>query len=374
MRILSSESKHPYGTFAFSKYVEGIFHEVQVNTKTINEISAEQDYEGVVIVANVFSPSILDLNEMLNDINEGKTYLLNATEFGSQFLDTLGLSLNYEFTGSSPDFIQQTFVYSVRDFFNTDTLSIQISNHNFEPRGQTVLRNNDQLTYFELENDSRFSVIATNSKGNPVAIRMKRGQGNLIVTTLPYAFTNIYLLHNQNELFVRQVLSYLPERVILTEFYEVGRRESKTLLRYILGSSPLRLALFTLLFTLIGFTILEIRRKQRAIPIVLPPTNYSLQFVKTIGNLYYEQKGNKTVAIKRIQFFKDIMRTQYFVDISITKDSLLVKQIQNKTGVDIVTIDALFVLIRKIEESTEIHTNTLVKFSKMLDEFYQKLG
>ena len=53
------------------------------------------------------------------------------------------------------------------------------------------------------------------------------------------------------------------------------------------------------------------KRKQRIIPVITPLKNTSLEFVETIGRLYYQKGTRSGIAHKKIIFFLDFIRTRY---------------------------------------------------------------
>ena len=111
-----------------------------------------------------------------------------------------------------------------------------------------------------------------------------------------HILSNIYLVQGENYPMIHYLMSYIPgNEIVWTEFYELGRSMSKTPFRYILSQPALKTAFYILLIGLLGFIFFEIKRKQRAIPIIKPPDNDSLQFVRTIGNLYFENGSTARV-------------------------------------------------------------------------------
>ena len=47
-----------------------------------------------------------------------------------------------------------------------------------------------------------------------------------------------------------------------------------------------------------------------------PPENTSLEFVETIGRLYFQQKNHSDLAKKKIIFFKEFLRTSFYIGTS----------------------------------------------------------
>ena len=93
--------------------------------------------------------------------------------------------------------------------------------------------------------------------------------------------------------------------------------------------------LLLLLFMLIY--LIESKRKERMIPVIAPVRNTSLDFVRTIGRLYYQRKDNLNLANKMSVHFLGHVRSKYnlqtsFLDQEFT-DRLTYKSGYNKEAV-----------------------------------------
>jgi hypothetical protein len=72
-------------------------------------------------------------------------------------------------------------------------------------------------------------------------------------------------------------------------FLESNSKSSQFLLRFILSNPALKYAWWVLLGGLALFIFFNAKRKQRIVPIVEPLKNNSVDFVKSIGNLYLQE-------------------------------------------------------------------------------------
>ena len=70
-------------------------------------------------------------------------------------------------------------------------------------------------------------------------------------------------------------------------------------------------ALLTAIFALLLYVVLEMRRKQRTIPVMTKPKNDSLEFVKTIGRLYHDKGDHKNLCRKMSAYFLEHVRNRY---------------------------------------------------------------
>lgn len=194
----------------------------------------------------------------------------------------------------------------------------------------------------------------------------------LILNCTPIIFTNIYLLANQNHDFAATTLSYLPKKnTYRTEFYHVGRMEASSPLRFILTNEPLGWAYYITIITLLLFMIFEAKRKQRIIPVIKPLANTTLEFVATIGNLYYQRGDHKNIADKKIQFFFDYIHAHYFMSTT-QRDKGFISTLSKKSGNGEQTVRSLIEVINTIHTHEKIRKEELTTLNALLEKFYKK--
>jgi len=140
-----------------------------------------------------------------------------------------------------------------------------------------------------------------------------------------------------------------------------------TLFRY----PPLKWGLLTAIFTLIVFVLLEMRRKQRYIPVITRPRNDSLDFVKTIGRLYYDKGDHKNLSRKMSAYFLEHVRNRYKLPTSELNDDFI-RNLQFKTGLNESEIKGIVYFIRDMEKAEVISEQQLAYFHKQLESFYSK--
>ena len=115
----------------------------------------------------------------------------------------------------------------------------------------------------------------------------------------------------------------------------------------------------------------EGKRKQRVIPVIKPLQNTSLEFVETVGMLYYQKGTNIDIARKKIQFFLDNIRTRYNIATP-AKDEAFYNALSRITAIDVTEIRNLFTFIVNVNDSETIDEATLVKLNNKIEDFYQK--
>ena len=373
-----SKAKIPFGTYAFGEHLEDLFSDIEKNRNSFLELTDTLTSPvNILSVSNSFEPSPFEVSRLLSQIDSGSNAFISAHFFGKQFLDTLGVNLDslhkvfgLPMIGIMDQGDLAGYRFSLGDYLLTDTAHIKTTNSNFSPSGNYPIKNRDVFSHFKEIGSSNISVLAT-YHGEPVVLKVIHGKGELILSSIPHIFSNIYLVQGGNKEMIEYLLSYLPaEKLIWTEFYEVGRAVSQTPLRYIISQPALKNALYLFLISMLMFILFEIKRKQRAIPIVVAPSNESLQFVGTIGNLYYEKRQNLSIAQKRVQFFLDFLRTYFYLKTD-KLDEEFVNVLSRKSGMPHDRIKRLADQIVFIKSNQNISDELLVSFSNTLDDFYK---
>ena len=109
------------------------------------------------------------------------------------------------------------------------------------------------------------------------------------------------------------------------------------------GKKPFRAAFWLLILLLLLYVLLEMRRKQRYIPVIKKPRNDSLDFVKTIGRLYFDKGDHKNLCRKMSAYFLEHVRNKYKLSTG-TLDDNFVKNLQFKSGQKSRRYGVLFIL------------------------------
>ena len=352
--------KNPYGAYAFSNLLPELFPKQAISHsyKTLYEIKDSLDgVENIIIISSSFSADKEDSNTLLQHIEKGGSVFISAEYFWGHFSDTLGLK-TYDY-----------FFKSGNIFTKRDTSYLKFANAQLDTVDEFHYRRDNIHNYFSQFDTTGTTVVARNDYNYPVTIRMKIGKGNLILNSTPLVFSNIYLLSSNNHQFVSKTLSYLPiQNVMWTEYYHLGRMESTTPLRFILTNEPLRWGYYIAIISILMFMLFEMKRKQRIIPIVKPLANTTLEFVGTIGNLYYQSGEHKSMAEKKIHFFMDHLRSKYWLTTT-HLDEAFVGIASKKTGRSEEEVRDLISVINSIRAKEKISEEELIDLNNRIEKF-----
>ena len=354
----SHRDKNPFGSYLLDQGIEDLFPSAPVNTNlTIYELK-DSVFKNLLILSTSFAPAREDTEVLLERVSEGVNVFIAAEYYYGIFADTLKLVSEDYFFDNNP----------IQDLSRDDTARLAFVNPNLKDGSSYVFRRNNAHNYFSSFDTLRTEVLVMNDLDKAVMVKSKWGDGDIYLCSTPLAFTNNYLLYEENNEFVSKALSYLPKSPITwTEYYQLGRMEPRTQLRYILSSEPLRWGYYVAILSLLLFILFEAKRKQRVIPVITPLANTTLDFVGTISNLYFYKKDHKSIAEKRINFFMDQLRSKHVLKYSEGDESWLEK-VAHKTGHPLQEVRSLFKLIQHLKKHPKISEEQLKELNKKIDE------
>lgn len=359
--------KIPYGFYAARQLIPSLFPkaEVFVDKRTPgywDSLSAYKSNQAVFITGIRLNADENELKELLDFARKG----------------------NYVFI------ITQDLSYSAAQFFRTgdlvnddgyftgesDSLQVQLSQPRFDNTKPYVYPGRRFASYFENVDTTRVAVLGTNENNKVNFIQYKAGNGAIFIHTAPLAFSNYFILHKKNISYFENAVSVIPSsvtKVLWNEYYLNKKTEQQekepNWLSVLMKYEAFRWALWTAIITLLLYVLMEMRRKQRVIPALQQPKNESLDFVRTIGQLYYDRKDHADLARKMSTYFLDYVRSQYKVSTNVLDDSFI-QTLHAKTGYPVHEIKSIIDFIRHIETSA-ISEHQLNQFYNQLESFYQ---
>lgn len=355
------EDKNPFGGYALNEVITDVFSksDLKRTNNTIYELLDSLKSPMTLISFSArFSAGKADTEALLKNVERGGNAFIAANYFHNVFADTLSLS-------TSDYFFDDTYKSL---FSKNDSAVLKFKNPRLPQKEFRYPRKNIH-NYFDDFDSTRTSIIAVNDFNLPVLIRLTFGKGSIYLCSAPLAFTNIHLLTDNNHKFVEQSLSYIPEgSVQWTSYYHLGRMEVTTPLRFVLSNPSLRWAYYIAIGCLALFIIFEAKRRQRIIPIVKPLENTSLEFVTTVGNLYYQNADHKNIADKKISFLLEQIRTKYLIGTN-SPDETFIRTLAKKAGCPEENTRELFNTIARIQRQDRITANDLTDLNSKIEKF-----
>ena len=199
-------------------------------------------------------------------------------------------------------------------------------------------------------------------------------------------FSNIQLIDEEHLAYADRVFSYLNEGPIYWDDYSrasefVARHynrnnpfnktlSSESPLQYILSQPPLAWAWYLLLGLGFLYLIFRGKRKQRIIPVLEENKNTSLEFLSTIGRLYFLRNNHKELAIQKMKLYLAFIRERYHIQTK-ALDAAFIKRLAVKSEIQEEKIDQLLMLSKNIHNSNYVSEVTLIDFHNKIDHFYK---
>ena len=344
----SNSDKNPFGAYILSEQSDDLFDgPFSVSNRTISELS---DLDNLLILSDFAAIEGADYRSLMWKLDSGTNVFIGANYFSPALKDSLG----FEDAPSYHLLNQSIFEAATSELVLHDSTSLEYP--------FSLVSN-----YFMLEEDSVWEAKAW-MEGNPTLITRNVGQGSLILCSTPYIFTNFGLLYNVNYNGAARLLSTLPEKSThFTMFYQLGKGEVTTPFRYFLRQPALKWSLYIGLLVIIIFLTITSRRTQRPMPVVEPPANATVGYVKTLGALFYREGKHKKAAQKLINYFLRDIREKYYLTIDYTEK--FYHHLSAKSGVEVTRVIQTFELINKVKEVPYINEKTLIDLSKKIEEF-----
>ncbi len=318
-----------------------------------------------------------DLRELLAYVARGNVAFLSGNGFPEELLDTLHLTLGqrslldlerYQAETRGKSDAQAPF-----DRYRADTMRVNFLNPALRRARGYVMERETGENYFEVTDSTRALALGVDQQNNYNFLQFAWGKGTLYLHSAPEVFANFYLLKEGDEAYAFRALSYLPAVPLLwDEYTEQGRLGEQSLFRFLLSSPALRWAYYLALATLLLYVIFEGKRRQRVIPVLTPPRNTSLEFVETIGTLYYQQRDHFGIADKKIQHFLAFLRQRFHLSTA-DLDEEFCESLAAKSGLARPEVDRLVQGIERTRRAGHLAEYELLDLNRRIETFYQAL-
>lgn len=211
-------------------------------------------------------------------------------------------------------------------------------------------------------------------------VRMKVGRGYFYFHTNPIMFTNMYLVDSVGLEYTNYVFSHITDKTLYWDRQSitlpVKRKANQKALPKVAAQSPLEY-IFTqpalhwswcmalalgLIYILFGA-----KRRQRAIPILETNRNTSLEFIETIGRLYFQQQDHRSIIKKQMHLFLAHIRQRYHL-VTRENDEQLIGRIAVRAKVDQKIVNDIFVEYNRLCQLMQ--KNNIDITAQMLNNFY----
>lgn len=303
-----------------------------------------------------------ELSKLLDWVAQGNEVFLSASVFNEELLDTLNLETAIRIPGT--DLSSQPYINLVHPEiqgkepyrFEQDTELAYFSK--IDTANQTVLGVGNLKTFSEPE------------EAYPVFIRSSFGEGQIYIHSFPQAFSNYFLLSNSNFHYAEDVLGYIKNDnfIYWDQYYKTGKVFYTSPLYVLLNNKPLKWAYYFILLGSLLFIVFEGKRKQRPVPVKIPLKNQTLEYSRTIADLYLEQKEFKSLTLKKIEHFNDYIRQRYRIDTTL-KNEKFYRELADKTGNTEQETREMYQAFNDISGRSEVSKNDLKQINEIIESY-----
>lgn len=362
----SLDNKNALDLYVFNHEVDKIIPKERLKRVTVTPFEYLRENRGrvnfLIITPNVYNQ--VD-STLLNAVSEGSTLWISGENFIKPLTDTLKL----EYTDVDPNFSLK----------GLDSLKMTLSMKNWKK--DYYYLHPVFNTYAFVKMDSSITTILGKTEtpdevASPNFIRIRFGKGSIYLHNQPEVFSNVAMLsENSSADYVAHILSYIPTDKPLVWFVQdqttdpdepVNESALSVLFRY----PALRMSWLLFIYGMLLYLLFNAKRRQRVVPVVKPLRNTTVEFVQTIGNLYFQEGHTPSIVEKKIIYFLDRVRYRYYLDTSKLDDSFAEK-LQSKSGKDRALIDSILHFINDFEKKRFAIQVDFVKLNHLIEEFWK---
>jgi hypothetical protein len=363
----SLDNKNPLDLYVFNHEVDKIFPKGNLKRVTVTPFEYfrknKETANFMIINLNVYN---LTDSVLLDRVRQGSTLWISAENYIHFFTDTL--KLNY----SS---VENDFTLKI-----TDSIKLTLSMSNWKNRYFFFHPVNNSYSFVGMDKASTTilgNMETPDGETFPNFVRVKYGKGTIFLHNQPGVFSNVSMLDESNSAdYVTHILSYIPQDKPLIWFVEgqtfhTGRPVNETSLSVIFRYPALRMTWLLFVYGMLLYVLFNTRRRQRIVPVVKPLKNTTVEFVQTIGNLYFQEGSTSNILGKKIIYFLDRVRNTYYLETSRLDNDFAIK-LQSKSGKDKELIDAILTSIRDFQKLRTAIQVDLINFNNLIEEFWKE--
>jgi hypothetical protein len=365
--------KIPYGLFVAYQNLQHLFPhaEISVNKQEPgywDSLSSEESDQALVIISPNFNADEYEMKKLISFVESGNEVFISA-RYISEDAERM-LKCETSIFGVS-SFLRNRVIIS------EDTLTVSLYQPPFPKNAKYSYPGRNFNSWAYSIDSSITEKIGGDELDHVNFLHFRAGRGHLYFHLAPLAFSNYFLLHKKNIEYYEKTFSLLSpsiKKIAWDEYYLRKRftenEEKSGWMKVLFRFPELKAALLTAILTLLLFVLIEMRRKQRHIPVMAKPRNDSLDFVKTIGRLYHDKSDHKNLCHKMSSYFLEYIRTRFNL-LTNKLDQDFIKSLHIKSGYPENEISEIVSFINYLEGSNAISDDQLISYHKKLESFYQ---
>lgn len=368
---LREKDKIPYGTAAARGLIGSLFPNASVTSDSKNPgywngVDYSSNKQAVILMSGYFNADEYELKKIMDFAQNGNYVFIIGRGFSTDAQAVFNFTCNQD---------NSSVFYGVVD----DSLRLKLERPSFSSDSLFIYPGTRFESWFETY-DTAHALVLGRNETYPDFIRMNIGEGSVFIHAAPLAFSNYFILHKNNIRYFEQVLSVIPpgvEKIVWNDYYlnkkvnNNNRQNRGTNWLGVLFKIPaFKAGFFVILLLLLLWVLLNSRRKQRIIPEHTKPRNESLDFVKTMGRLYYERRDHQNLAKKMGMYFLEHVRSAYKLPTH-TLDEQFLEALHFKSGFARGDLNEIVSFVQYLQDNGSVNEQQLIHFHNQLESFYQ---
>ena len=341
----------------------------------VNKKSPEQWFYGnkegevdstlFIVITQHFNPSSSEMSLLNSFVKKGNQVMIISPKLNNVANDFFGLQIENSDNAFYESYRDSPKVLLRKPVFSKDTT--------YTYPGFTF------NTHFASFDKYTMQVLGTNAAGFSNFIKGDIEKGSFYLHCDPFIFSNYFILYKNNRDYLEKTFALIPpsiNRIKWDEYFVYKLEENEkpketSPLRVLLNIPAFKWAFWIAIVFLALYMLLNAKRNQRLIANFNKPKNESLDFVKTIGRLYFEKQDHINLAQKMSAYFLEYVRSKYFINTSSLNEDFIQKLI-GKSGCDETEVRQLIQTIADIHLANTVSQTQLTEYYKQFKNFYKK--
>jgi len=384
-------SREPYGTRFLYRLMEDYFPDYKLNRidkKIAKALPEELEHPAnYIFIGNAAYIDSTDADALLDFVDAGGNAFFSSKTIPDVLMEQLYEDdCNYTYWD---DYEISYFRKEIKANFihpNIQRDSAYIIHSNYKNKPSTYnFHYIDSIYFCDMTGGFTGLAYADDVDGFHYA-KLEYGDGNFLFHTLPIAFTNIQLLKKDGVDYISKVFSHLNEGDIYWDAHsqtsemlgrsrnysgQHNRAQRESPLKYILAQGPLAWAWYLTLLMGVLFLIFRAKRTQQIIPVTTPNKNTSLEFISTIGKLYFIQNNHRDLCLEKMKLFQAHVRDRYSLSTK-DMDPSFVSNLSKRSEIPKEAIQKIITYHQNLSNSIHVSEKTMVDFHLLLAQYYEQ--
>ncbi|MBT8308431.1 MAG: DUF4350 domain-containing protein [Maribacter sp.] len=364
-----AQHKIPYGTYILNDLMEKKFGDNlrQIHKPPFEFLQSDSTARGTYFfVNNNVSFGESELTKLLDWTAKGNTLFIASGHYEQELKDTI----HFQTVGLYADFgeDQKQVHRLLHPHFKSDK-SYNFSKDNYA----TYFNEVDTLQARGIGQVDYVSEGGSTQHNNLNIIKLPFGKGQIILSVFPKAFTNYFILEGNNKDYTAGLLSYIDgsKPIYMDNHYKSGKSFYTSPMYIFLNTKEFKWAYYIALIGVLFYVFFEGKRKQRAIPVVVPLKNQTLAFTRTIADMYFEKGEQKSITDHKIDYFLEYIRSHFHLG-TLNQDDEFFRNLAARTNHSLDEIKDFFHFMEKLKIRSVITNSDLKKLNSLIEKFKMK--